>query len=444
MRERDIEETEQEREVFCLGEGETGLSPSPPPADTGERTLLRGGVLSAFGYRDFSIIWSGALLSNVGTWVHMSALFWYVKEITGSDAWVGLVTVANFFPVFFLVLFAGSMADVLNRKVLIIVTQSVMMLGALALGVFTSLDASSLAVIMIITTVMGTAFTFNFPAWRAIITDLVQPKDILNAVALDAAEFNMARFIGPWIGGFIVSRWSVSIAFYVNAVSFLTIIFALTLIRTKTPKSPPPPQGTIRHVQEILVYAWHNRWAFNILVVLGVASIFGLPFIVLLPGMAKDVLHSDAGGYGLLLGFVGLGAVVAAPFVTWLNRRYKESEIIKVSALASGLLLAGFSLSRIFWLSLLLSAGLGISFLMLSAAVNTVLQARVERNMRGRIMSLYILVFQGLLPVGGIVMGLLADRVSAPFVLLLGGIVCAAMSVALFVFPSFLKDAITQ
>jgi len=444
MQERDSEENEQEREVVCLGEGETGLSPSPPPADTAERTLLRGGVLTAFGYRDFSIVWSGALLSNIGTWVHMSALFWYVKEITGSDAWVGLVTVANFFPVFFLVLFAGSMADVLNRKVLIIVTQSVMMLGALALGIFTSFDAAGLAVIMIITTVMGTAFTFNFPAWRAIITDLVQPKDILNAVALDAAEFNMARFIGPWIGGFIVSRWSVSVAFYVNAVSFFTIIFALMLIKTKTPKSPPPPQGTIRHVQEILVYVWHNRWAFNILVVLSVASIFGLPFIVLLPGMAKDVLGSDASGYGLLLGFVGLGAALAAPFVTWLNRHYKESEIIKFSALASGLLLAGFSLSRTFWLSLLLSAGLGVSFLMLSAAVNTVLQARVARNMRGRIMSLYILVFQGLMPVGGIVMGLLADRTSAPSVLLLGGIVCSVMSVALFAFPSFLKDAITQ
>jgi MFS family permease len=418
-------------------------APSHPPAEPGGKTPLRGGVLSAFGYRDFSLIWSGALLSNIGTWVHMSALFWYVKETTGSDTWVGLVTVANFVPVFFLVLFAGSMADVLNRKLLIIVTQVVMMMGALALGIFTSLDAASLAVIMVITTVMGTAFTFNFPAWRAIITDLVRPEDILNAVALDAAEFNMARFIGPWVGGFIVSAWSVSAAFYINAASFLTIIAALMLVRTKTPKSPPPPQGTLRHVQEILVYVRQNRWALNILVVLSVASIFGLPFIVLLPGMARDVLGTDAGGYGMLLGFVGLGAAAAAPFVTWLNRRFRESEIIKISALLAGLFLIAFSLSRFFWLSLLLSTGLGITFLMLSAAVNTVLQARVERNMRGRIMSLYILVFQGLMPVGGIAMGLLADHYSAPSVLLLGGLVCSAMSVALFVFPSFVKDVVT-
>ncbi|MDD3719448.1 MAG: MFS transporter [Actinomycetota bacterium] len=444
MPEHDAEDSACERELIMLGEGETGPAPSPPPVETAARKPLRGSVLSAFGYRDFSIIWSGALLSNIGTWIHMSALFWYVKEITGSDTWVGLVTVANFVPVFFLVLFAGSMADVLNRKLLIIFTQAVMMLSALALGVFTSFGASNLAVIMVITTVMGIAFTFNFPAWRAIITDLVEPGDILNAVALDAAEFNVARFIGPWLGGMIVSALSVSAAFYINAGSFLTIIGALILVRTKTPRGPAPPHGTLRHVHEIIVYVRKNHWALNVLVVLSVASIFGLPFIVLLPGMAKDVLGSDARGYGLLLGFVGLGAAASAPFVTWLNRRFKESEIIKISALISGLFLVGFSLSRLFWLSLLLSAGLGSTFLMLSAAVNTVLQARVERNMRGRIMSMYILVFQGLMPVGGIVMGTLADRYSAPSVLLAGGLVCAAMSVALIAFPSFLRDVVTR
>ncbi|MDY6796565.1 MAG: MFS transporter [Actinomycetota bacterium] len=434
---------EEERELAVLGECETGPAPSPPPVETSGRTLFKGGVLSAFSYRDFSLLWTGALLSNTGTWVHMSALFWYVKELTGSDAWVGMVTVANFIPVLFLVLFAGSLADVLNRKVLIFVTQAVMMLGAFALGMLTSLGAGNLTVIMIITFIMGTAFTFNFPAWRAIITDLVRPEDILNAVALDAAEFNVARFIGPWLGGFIIASFSVSVAFYVNALSFFTVLGSLLLIKTRTPKSPPHPEGMIKHVHEILVYAWDNRWALNVLVVLVIAAIFGLPFIVLLPGMARDVLGQEAGGYGLLLGFVGLGAAAAAPFVTWLNRRFKESEIIKISAFLSGLMLVGFSLSRTFWLSLLLSMGLGAFFLMLSAAVNTVLQSRVERLMRGRIMSLYILVFQGMLPIGGMVMGILADRISAPFVLLVGGIVCTVMAVVLFMFPSFLKGAVS-
>ena len=414
-----------------------------PPAGIIKRAFAEGGIFASFRHGDFSILWSGALLSNTGTWIHMSALFWYVKELTGSDAWVGLVTVANFIPVFFLVLFAGSMADVLDRKLLILVTQVVMMLGALALGIFTSFGAGNLTVIMIITFVMGTAFTFNFPAWRAIITDLVPPREILNAVALDAAEFNLARFLGPMAYSLIIALWSVSTAFYVNAVSFMAIIFALLLIKTKTPRSPSPPEGIIRHVGEILVYSWRNRWAFNVLVVLTVASIFGLPFIVLLPGMARDVLGKGASGYGGLLAVIGLGAAAAAPFVTWVNRRFNESEIIKISALFAGMLLVGFSLSRNYIVSLALSFGIGASFLMLSASINTVLQSRVDRNMRGRIMSLYILVFQGLLPVGGIVMGVLADRISAPFVLLLGGIVCAVMAVCLFIFPSFLRDAVS-
>jgi MFS family permease len=414
-----------------------------PPAGIIRRAFAEGGILSAFRYRDFSILWSGAFLSNIGTWIHMSALFWYVKEITGSDAWVGMVTVATFIPVFLLVLFAGSLADVLDRKLLILVTLVVMMLGALALGIFTSAGASNLAVIMVITFIMGIAFTFNFPAWRAIITDLVPPREILNAVALDAAEFNLARSIGPALGGIIYGAIGVGAAFYINAASFLTVIIAIMMVKTKTPKSPPPPEGMIKHVGEILSYTWSNRWAFNILVVLIIASIFGLPFIVLLPGMAKDVLGWEVAGYTLLLSMVGLGAFVAAPLVTWLNLRYRESEIIKVSALFSGLLLAGFSLSRSMPLSAVLSFGLGMSFLMMSAAINTVLQSRVDRNMRGRIMSLYILVFQGMLPIGGIVMGILADRTSAPLVLLLGGIICAVMAICLFLFPSFLRDAVS-
>jgi MFS family permease len=421
---------------------ETKAEQATPPA-LARTKFKRGGVLSAFGYRDFSILWSGALLSNTGTWIHMSALNWYVKEITGSDTWVGLVTVANFIPVFFLVLFAGSMADIHNRKLLILVTQVVMMLCALALGVFTSFEAADMSVIMAITFVMGIAFTFNFPAWRAVITDLVEPEDILNAVALDAAEFNVARFIGPLLGGLIVALFSESTAFYVNAISFLTVIVAILMIRTETPAAQRPPGGIVRHIQEILVYVWKNRWALNILVVLIIASIFGLPFVVLLPGMARDVLGQGSAGYGLLLGCVGLGAAGAAPFVTWLNHRFRESEIIKVSALLSGLLLVGFSLSRNMGLSAALSSALGAAFLMMSAAINTVLQSRVERNMRGRIMSLYILVFQGMLPIGAIVMGVLADRISAPFVLMVGGVVCAVMAVLLLIFPVFLGDAVS-
>ncbi|MBU4176137.1 MAG: MFS transporter [Actinobacteria bacterium] len=436
------DEAENREEKITVEELEADVS--APTTTLIGRTLFKGGVLSAFGHRDFRILWPGALLSNIGTWVHMTALLWFVKELTNSDAWVGAANFANFIPVLIFVLLSGSLADRLNRKKLIIVTQVAMMLGAFALGICTSLGWASLGVIMCLTAFMGVAFVFNFPAWRAIVTDLCPGKDMLNAVVLDAAQFNMARFIGPALGAIILNVWGIAAAFYVNGFSFLAVIGALLLLKTETPGHPVPVGGTGRHIAEVLKYAWTNKWARNVLIILGVTAFFGLPFVVLLPAVAKDILGRGAAGFGLLMGFTGLGAVIAAPLVTLINRRISESEIIKGSALCAGLLLVFFSLSRTYWLSLMISIGLGASYLTMCATINTVLQSRVSRDMRGRIMSLYILVFQGVFPIGGLVMGFLADVRSAPFSLFVGGAVCFAMAVVITAFPSLLRDAVTD
>ncbi|MCG2795511.1 MAG: MFS transporter [Actinomycetia bacterium] len=432
-------EAEDREEGISVEELEADVS--APTTTLIGRTLFKGGVLSAFGHRDFRILWPGALLSNIGTWVHMTALLWFVKELTDSDAWVGAANFANFIPVLIFVLLSGSLADQLNRKKLIIVTQAAMMLGAFALGICTSLGLTSLGVIMGLTAFMGVAFAFNFPAWRAIVTDLCPGKDMLNAVVLDAAQFNMARFIGPALGAIILNVWGIAAAFYVNGFSFLAVIGALLLLKTDTPGHPVPAGGTGRHIAEVLEYAWTNKWARNVLIILGVTAFFGLPFVVLLPAVSRDVLGRGAGGFGLLMGFTGLGAVMAAPLVTLINRRVSESEIIKGSTVSAGLLLVLFSLSRTFWLSLIISIGLGASYLTMCATINTVLQSRVNCDMRGRIMSLYILVFQGVFPIGGLVMGFLADMRSATFSLFIGGAVCLVMAVVIMAFPSLLRDA---
>jgi MFS family permease len=412
-----------------------------PPMDIAGRTVWHRGVLSSFGHRDFGLLWSGAFVSNTGTWIHMAALLWFIKELTDSDAWVGAVNFANLFPIFLFVLVSGSLADRLNRKSLIICTQAIMMLTALALAVCVQVNWSSLAVIMTLTAVMGVAFTFNFPAWRAIVPDLVPRKDMLNAIALDAAQFNMARFVGPALGALILSIWDVETAFYVNAASFMAVIVALLLIRTKTPGLPSPPAGTGKHILEGISYFWVERWPLKLLTPLGIISFFGLSFIVLLPGFSRDVLSRGSGGYGLLLGFVGLGAVIGAPLVTLISRYLRERDIIRYCALGLGAMLLAASICRIYWLCLLLVMGIGAFALMFSATVNTILQSRVERDMRGRIMSFYILVFQGLLPIGGLLMGYLSDLRSVSFSLALGGTVCVAVAVVIIIVPSVLRDA---
>jgi len=408
-----------------------------------ERTLFRGGVLSAFGHRDYRILWSGAFVSNVGTWIQTAALLWYVKLHAGSNTWVALVNLASYLPVLFLAVFAGSIADYMDRKRLILVGQTVMMFDALALAIAMSLGAADNAVIIIIAVLMGVATALLLPAWQSIMPDLVPASDILNAVALNSAQFNLARFIGPALGAIIVTVWSASTAFYVNAVSFLFVIAAILAVRTRTPSSPAPPEGMFRHIGAGFRHVWTNRYMSWLLALVALASFFGFSNLVLMPAMAKDILKRGAGAYAWMLGLFGLGAAIAAPLVTYLDRKFSERGVIKLSAVSLGLFLIGFSLSRTYWLTLVLVFGFGASFMMMSSATNAVLQGNSERVMRGRVTSIYVMLLVGAYPVGGQLMGYVSDVRSASFAILLGGCVCLAAGLFLMAFPGLIMGAVS-
>lgn len=437
-------------------EGSKCLEDMEADAEAPTTTILRrmvtpGGLLAAFGNRDYRLIWSGAFLSNIGTWIHTTALLWLVKVTTNSNAWVGAVNLATYLPVIVFVQYAGSLADRANRKVIIFASQAVMLVGALALAVYTGLGLHSLGVMMVVTLVMGIAFSFTFPAWQAILPDLVTQSDLLNGIALNAAQFNLARFVGPAIGAAILFSASVtatntsgvSIAFYVNAASFLAVLAAVSLLRTKTPGFPAPAEGTWKHIVEGASYVRRHRWAINVLAILGITAFFGLPYLVLLPSVARDVLHRQAGAYGALLGLSGLGAVIGAPLITFLNRTMKERDIIKISEIGLGVFLLAFSLSRAYWLSLLLSVGLGVNYIMIASSINTVLQSRIDRSIRGRVMSFYVLGILGALPLGGFFLGVVSDVRSTPFALFLGGAVCLALGIVLVLMPGLTREAVS-
>ena len=341
----------------------------------------------------------------MGAWIHNTALLWFVRETTGSNSWVGAVNMASFLPVLLLVLWSGSLADRLDRRRIILLTQTMMMLGAFALAVSLQMGITSMAVIIPLTAAIGTAFVFNFPAWRALIPDLVSREQMLNGIALDAAQFNLARSVGPLLGALILNAWGAEAAFHINAASFLAVILALLAMRTRTPAAAVSGR-TGKHIGEGMRTAFGESWSRNLLVLLAIFSFFGLSFLVLLPGMSREVLGRGSGGYGALLSVIGAGAVAGAPLVSALRRLMQEKTIIKATALVFGLSLTATAFCREFWICLLLAFCIGTSSLMLSAVINTVLQARVEREMRGRIMSLYILVFQGIYPLGGHVPGL--------------------------------------
>jgi MFS family permease len=404
-----------------------------------EKTLFRGGVLSALGRRDYRVLWTGALVSNIGTWVHTAVLLWYVKNLTNSNSWVGAVNLANYLPILFFVLAAGSMADYMDRKLLIIWSQVVMMLGAFSLGMLTSLGHSRLPSIMVITAVMGIAFAFNFPAWQALLPDLVPREDLLNAIALSAAQFNIARFIGPALGGIII-HWSVAAAFYLNAASFLFVIGALLMVRTATPGYPRPAGGMLQHILESLRFVRERRWMVSMLVSIAVASFFGFACIVLMPSVARDVLHRGSAAYGFLLGMLGLGAAIGAPLVTYMGQWVEERNIAKSCALLLGFSLVALSLSRAYWLSCLVNVGVGAGFLMMSASINTALQSAVTREIRGRVMALYIMSLVGIFPIGGQVLGVISDRTSTPTALFIGGTACVALGCVLVIFGGLTRE----
>jgi len=417
--------------------------PGERPAGT-ERSLFRGGVLSAFGERDYAFLWSGALISNIGTWVQTAALLWYIHNILHSNAWVGAVNMANFLPVLFIVPFAGSLADRHNRRWIILIGQTVMMLGALALGIAASFGVDNKGVILVTVSIIGVAFAFNFPAWQAILPDLVPREDLLNAIALSSAQWNLARFIGPLIGAGILALFSAATAFYANAVSFLFVIIALLLIQPKRGMIAKPDDKLGHHVLEGWKYVWARKWMVHLLLALMVISFFGFSYIVLIPALVQDVIHKGVGPYGIVLGMTGLGAVVGAPLVTYLGRYVKERNIIKASTVTLGVFLVLFALARSLAVMCVVSFVLGMAFLVTGSATNSVLQGCSEREMRGRVISFYIMTFIGVSAVGGQFMGYLSDAHSTTFSLVVGGLAVVATGLVLVVFPSLIRGAVYQ
>jgi MFS family permease len=414
------------------------------PTVTGHQdrgALLHGGVFTALGHRDYLLYWSGALASNIGTWVQTTALFWYVRERYHSDAWVGAVNLANYLPVLFLVLYAGFLADVTDRKRMIMVTQGVMLLSALALGICMSLGVADLPVIMSLAAAAGVAFAFSFAPIQALLPDLVPEGEMLNALALSSAQFNLGRVIGPALGALIISAWKIEAAFYLNAASFALVIMAVAATRPRAKVKEASRGEAWCHIREGLRYVAGRRWMLTALAVMAVASFFGFSSMVLFPALALEVLGRGPGTYGLLLTSVGLGATAGAPLVSLLDRRLREGEVARLSCLMLGLCLVGLAASRLYWLSCVAAAGMGCFFLMLGSAVNTALQARSEHDLRGRVVSVYIMSYIGIFPLGGQVLGWLADWRSTSLALGLGGGVCVLTGVALFLLPGLLRDA---
>ncbi len=380
--------------------------------------MKRWGFLNALAYRDFRRLWICNFVSNLGTWVHTVALALWVYRNYPAPGWLGFIQFCSYFPSFIFFLLAGSLADLVSRKALLIVTQLIMAGGAFALALMVHLGAANISIVAITVTIIGVGLAFSFPAWQAIIPDLVPSRSMLNAVSLNSASWNMARFLGPLLGGLIISLWSLPACFYLNSLSFLP--FALVMVMVQLPrrhKDDWKDRLNLSHLTEGIRYSLKRSWARNLLLTFGLINLLALPYLAFLPVFGSDILKKGELGTEALFAAAGMGAVMGVPVLALLNRRQEERTIIRLGVLALSGSLIIFSFSENFWLSLCALFLAGISFLITASSINTLLQLKVDEELRGRVMSLYVMMLTGIYPIGSGLMGLISNHFGVPRVL---------------------------
>lgn len=374
-------------------------------------------------HRDFAIFWAGNFLSNIGTWMQYIALGWVILVITNSPFLLGLNGFLAQVPSLVFALPGGTIADRLNRRKLMLITQTSMMLLALLLAILTSVRQITITEILAISFLTGVASALNYPAYQALIPDLVPREDLMNGIALNSAQFNMSRAIGPTVAGLALGALGAAACFYLNSFSFLALIIALLVITIPPAHGDKGPRFWDAMVDGIR-YLNEHRMVIMLLTVPACLSLLGLPFIVLMPAVARNMIGVGASGLGFLMGGAGLGAVAAALFIAARGTAEHRGRLILTSATLFSLALILLSLSQTFWEAFLLLAVMGGTIVGALTLANTTLQMTTPPGLRGRVMAIYYMAMAGLLPFGSLQAGAIAEAVSTRFALGLGGAAC--------------------
>jgi MFS family permease len=410
-----------------------------------------GGTFRALRHRNYRLVWIGFFLSNIGMWMQTVAQGWLVRDLTPSTALIGFVSFASSFPQLAFSLFGGAYADLFNRRKLLIFTQTVHLVCAVSLGALVLLRdwnlwmALSIRSVIAITFISGLSSTIASPAFQAFVLDLVGREDLPSAVALNSAQFNLSRIIGPTIGGLLFGVMGIAGCYFLNGAGFLAVIAALWMMRL--PPWQAPDERNAREIwRQTIAGIRYVRRRPRVQALLGIAtvvSVCGLPFLIFLPVFARDVLDQEARGLAQLWAATGAGALLSALLMAYsLSNSHRRGRLLLVGNALFGLAIVAFALSRNFALSCLCLALVGAGMVSITTTVNTLLQTLVRDEMRGRVMSMYGLAFIGLPPVGGLLIGLMADVIGwrwehhgAQWALAAGGamIVLFAVGVALAV-----------
>jgi MFS family permease len=378
-------------------------------------------------HRNFKLFFSGQLISLIGTWMQTIAQSWLVYRMTGSSLLLGAIGFASQFPVFVMAPIGGAVADRHNRHRLVIATQTVSMILAFILSALVLIKVNGKELIQVwhlfvLSAALGVVNAFDIPARQAFIVEMVSKEDLMNAIALNSSMFNAARIVGPAVAGILVASIGEGWCFFANGVSYIAVIVGL-LMMTVAPRVVAANVSATQHMIEGFHWVWHTTPIRALLLLLGVVSLVAMPYSVLMPIFADEILHGGARGLGVLMGASGVGALAGA---LTLAARTGVSGLGRWVALATagfGVSLILFAVSRSFWLSAALLIPVGYTMMLQMAASNTLIQSMVPDELRGRVMAAYSMMFMGMAPFGALLAGSVAEKTSAPLTVALGGVI---------------------
>ncbi len=403
---------------------------SSPP-----QRILRGiRTFESFQYRDYRFFFSGALLSNVGTWTQTVALGWVIYALTRSSSTLGIVNFLSGIPIIFLTLFAGSLVDHTDRRLLLLWSQVILMAQAVAFAYLNHTGSMTITWIYGLTLAGGVVSAVAMPAWQATVPNLVPRRSLLNAVALSSAQFNAARLLGPMATAIIMAAFGsnenlgITMVFAINAASFLFVIYALAVIHP-TQEIQRGGRSFRERIGAGLGYVRRHPHVAMHLVSAAMLTIFGMPFMTLLPAMAVELLGLGSAGYSGLMVFNGLGALTGALVVASLPRSVRRERIIRLSLVVMALGAIALSFSRSYPLSCAILVAMGAAFLACVSSINTNVQVAVPDELRGRVMALFVISFMGMMPFGALAFGWLGDVIGPGWAVFTGAVVLLAWGV---------------
>ncbi len=411
---------------------------SVPEELTGQpRRVVLGGLLwqqtfAALRHRNFRLFFAGQLVSLTGTWMQNTAQGWLVYQLTGSKLLLGVVAAVGSAPMMLFSIWGGSVADRHPKRQIVLWTQSVMMVSALLFAALVATHQIRVWQILVLAAVGGLAMAFDMPARQAFMVEMTSREDLMNAVSLNSSIVNGARVVGPSVAGFLMAHVGMAMCFFLNGLSFVAVIAGLLMMRL--PKFVPHVHSgsALAHALEGFSYVWRHWRMRTILILFAIVGIFGWSYSVMMPAFARELLHVDERGYGILLSANGIGALLGALTVASIGHRANRRFLVLGGLWIFSAMLLLLAFVTNYYLALLCLGVAGWGMLLFFSTINTLLQTSASDAMRGRVMGIWALVFGGMTPLGGLEAGTFSHYLGLRWAIALGALICAVAALVVW------------